>query len=61
MLNSFSNWLCNLMVWGAIVTLVVLLYETFAARGFLANEANAITALTAVGLVAVASLVWPRY
>ena len=61
MLNSFSDWLCNVMLWGGIVTLAVLLYETFAARGFLANDANVVTAVIAVALVGAASLFWPRY
>jgi hypothetical protein len=61
MVKSFSDWLCNLIVWGAIVTLAVLVYETFLARGFLANQANAIGALVAAGVIAVLSVVWPKY
>lgn len=61
MVKSFSDWLCNLMVWGAIATLAVLVYETFLARGFLANQTDAISALVAVGIIAVLSVLWPKY
>jgi hypothetical protein len=61
MLNSFSNWLCNLMVWGAVITFALLLYEAFASKGFLANQVDQVGALIAVGVVAVVSLFWPRY
>jgi hypothetical protein len=61
MLNTFSNWLCNLMVWGAVVTFALLLYDTFASKGFLASQVDQINALIVIGVVAVVSLFWPRY
>ena len=61
MVGSFSNWLCNVMVWGAIIAFVVLLYETFIARGFLAEAANPINSGIALAAVVVLSALWPRY
>ena len=48
------------MLWGAIVTLAVLIYDKLN-PGFLASSANAMTALIAVGVVVVVSALWPRY
>jgi hypothetical protein len=61
MVNSFADWLCNVMVWGAIVTLVVLLYEVFGSTGFVNNAINLVSGLIAIALVAVLSALWPRY
>jgi hypothetical protein len=60
MINGVASWLFNLMLWGAIVTFAVLLYETMN-RGFLADQVNSMNALIAFGAVAVVSLLWPRY
>jgi hypothetical protein len=59
-MNTVSSWLFNLMLWGAIVTFVVLIYDKLN-PGFLAGSVNALTALIAIGAVAVLSAVWPRY
>jgi hypothetical protein len=59
-MNSVSTWIFNLMLWGAIVTFAVLIYDKLN-PGFLASSANTMTALVAVGVVAVASALWPRY
>ena len=40
MVNTFSDWLFNVILWGAIVALVVLVYETFLARGFLMSQVD---------------------
>jgi hypothetical protein len=61
MANSFADWLCNVMLWSAIVALVVLLYEVFASRGFLSDAANLMTGLVAVAVVAVVAALWPHY
>jgi hypothetical protein len=61
MVKSFADWLCNVLVWGAIVTLAALLYEAFVSRGFLANEVNMLNALLAVGAVAILAALWPKY
>lgn len=56
MVNPFSSWLFNLMLWGAIFALVALSYQVFVGP--------IITGLTAlIGLVAVVvlSLFWPKY
>jgi hypothetical protein len=59
-MNSVSSWIFNLMLWGAIVTLAVLIYDKID-PGFLASSANAMTALIAIGVVVVVSALWPRY
>jgi hypothetical protein len=58
MINNFSGWLFNLMLWGAVFALVGLLYATFAAPAFLHNPINALIAL---GVVAMLSLLWPKF
>ena len=57
MLNTFSGWLFNILLWGAIVTFAILCYHTFAAP-ILDNSMNALIAL---GVVAVISLFWPKF
>jgi hypothetical protein len=59
-MNSISTWLFNLMLWGAIVTLAVLVYDKLN-PGFLTGSVNVLAALIAVGVVAVISALWPRY
>lgn len=58
MLNSFSGWLFNLMLWGAVVTLVTLLYAAFVTPEVLYNPLNAYIAL---GVIAAVSLIWPKF
>jgi hypothetical protein len=60
MINDVASWLFNLMLWGAIITLAVLLYE-LSNRGFLADQLNSMSALIGLGVVAVVSLLWPKY
>ena len=53
---GFADWLCNLLVWGAVIALLALLYH--------ANVAPILTGLNALiglGGVVVLSLFWPRY
>jgi hypothetical protein len=53
---GFADWLCNLLVWGAVIALVALLYHT--------NVAAILTGLNALiglGAVVVLSLFFPRY
>ena len=59
MVDSFSSWLFNVILWGAIVSLILLLSET-AWRGFLASELDGIRALIGAGVIAVLAL-WPRF
>ena len=59
-MNSVSSWLFNLMLWGALVSFAILIYEKLN-PGFLTGAANATTALIAVGVVVVISALWPRY
>jgi hypothetical protein len=61
MVNSFADWLCNMLVWGAVLTLVALLYEVFVARGFLAASATPIAAVAALAVAVVLSSLWPKY
>ncbi len=60
MVNSFSGWLFNVMLWGAIVTFALLLSET-TSQGFLAGQLDQIRALIGVGVVAVLAALWPRF
>jgi len=55
MVLSFSGWLCNVLLWSAIIGTGVLLYQTFA--GPLINQ---MTVLIALAVTAVLSLFWPR-
>jgi hypothetical protein len=58
MVGSFSDWLCNVMLWGALVTLVMLIGEIFVSPGILRNWLNSVIALVVVA--GLASL-WPKY
>lgn len=58
MINRFSGWVFNLMLWGALFTLVALLYATFVTPVFLYNPINALIAL---GVIAMLSLLWPKF
>ena len=61
MVNTFSGWLFNVMLWGAIVALVVLMYETFLARGFLMSQVDLMKAGIGLGVVALVSIFWPKF
>lgn len=55
MVTTFSGWLCNVLLWTAVIATVLLTYETFAAPLI-----NQMTALVALGVSAVLSFIWPR-
>jgi hypothetical protein len=57
MVESFADWLCNLLLWTAIVSLLVLLYETLVSPGFLHQP---LVGPIAGSIVVVLSL-WPKY
>lgn len=57
MLNSFSGWLFNVLLWGAIVAVAALCYHTFGAPIL----DNGMAALIALGVVAVVALFWPKF
>jgi hypothetical protein len=59
MVEGFSGWLFNFILWGSIVGLILLLTET-ASRGFLADNLDGIRAAIGVVVVAVLAL-WPRF
>jgi hypothetical protein len=59
MVDSFSGWLFNVLLWGSIVTLILLLAET-AWRGVLGSELDSLRALIGAAVVAVLAL-WPRF
>lgn len=59
-MNSVSTWIFNFMLWGAIVTLAVLIYDKLN-PGFLTGSVNVLGALIAVVVVAVLSALWPKY
>jgi hypothetical protein len=56
MLNPFSTWLFNTMVWGAIFALVALITHVY-----VTPIITGVTALIGLGAVAVLSLFWPKY
>ena len=59
MVKSFADWVFNLLVWGSIVAVLALLYETLALPGFV-TAANPIGALIAAAVIAVLAALWPR-
>jgi hypothetical protein len=60
MVNTFSGWLFNLIIWGAVVTFVLLLSE-ITSHGFLASQLDQIRALIGLGVVALLAALWPRF
>ena len=56
MLNPFSTWLFNVMLWGAIFTLIGLSYHVF-----VSEIVSGPLALIALAVVVVLSLFWPKY
>jgi hypothetical protein len=59
-MNTGSTWLFNVMLWGAIASLAMLVYDRLNPE-FLTSSASAMTALIAVAVVAVLSALWPRF
>jgi hypothetical protein len=57
---SVADWICNVMLWGAIVAFAALLYTAFVSPEFLANAVNALTGFLGAGVVAVLAAYWPR-
>jgi hypothetical protein len=57
-MNSLSDWLCNVLLWGAVFSAVGLLYEAFVSRGLIGNVLPSVVGLV---LVAVLSVFWPKY
>jgi hypothetical protein len=55
-MNTASDWLFNVMLWGAVVTLLVLVFNAF-----VAPILGGLTALVALVLVLVVSALWPRW
>ena len=53
---GFADWLCNLLLWGAIIALGGLTYSSFVTP--VITEMNALIGL---GVIAVLSVFWPRY
>jgi hypothetical protein len=56
MLNTFSSWLFNVMLWGAIFALAGLSYQVF-----VGPILSGMSALIALGMILVLSLFWPKY
>jgi hypothetical protein len=56
MLNTFSSWLFNVMLWGAILALVGLGYQVF-----VGPILSGLTALIGLAAIVVLSLFWPKY
>ncbi|HWE21572.1 MAG TPA: hypothetical protein VG758_31085 [Hyphomicrobiaceae bacterium] len=55
-MNTASDWLFNVMLWGAIVTLLVLSFHVF-----VAPILGAPTAIAGLIFVLVVSAFWPRF
>jgi hypothetical protein len=55
MVTNFSDWMCNLLLWTAIVTTLTLTVDRFV------PILNGTNALVGLGMVVVLSLLWPRY
>jgi hypothetical protein len=55
MVTTFSGWLCNVLLWSAIIATGLLTYDTLVAPAI-----NQMTALIALGIAAVLSFIWPR-
>ena len=55
MVTNFPDWICNLLMWTAIVTTLTLTVDRFVP---ILNGANALIGL---GMVVVLSLLCPRY
>lgn len=56
MLNTFSSWLFNVMLWGAVFALVALSYQVF-----VGPILTGLTALVGLAVILVLSLFWPKY
>ena len=59
--RSVADWVCNLLVWTAIVSLGVLSYAIFVSPTFLTGEAAPLNALICAAAVVVLSVLWPKY
>ena len=57
MLNTFSGWLFNVLLLGAIAAVAGLCYHTFAAPIL----DNGLVAVVGLGVVAVLALFWPKF
>jgi hypothetical protein len=55
MVTNFRDLICNLLVWTAIITTLMLVVDRFVP---ILNGPNALIGL---GMVVVLSLLWPRY
>jgi len=56
MLNTFSSWLFNVMLWGAIIALVALSYHVY-----VGPVLTGLNALIGLAVILVISLFWPKY
>jgi predicted anti-sigma-YlaC factor YlaD len=57
MLNPFSSWLFNVMLWGGLFALVGLSYQVFTQQQIITG----LTAVIALVVILVLSLFWPKY
>ena len=57
MLNTFSGWLFNVLLLGAIIAVAGLCYHTFAAPILY----DGLVPLVALGVVAVIAVFWPKF
>jgi hypothetical protein len=54
--NTFSSWLFNVMLWGAVVWLLILSYHVY-----VGPVLGSLTAVAAFVFIAVVSAFWPKY
>lgn len=55
MVTNFPDWICNLLLWTAIVTTLALTVDRFV------PILSGTNALIGLGVVVMLSLLWPRY
>jgi hypothetical protein len=55
-MNTAANWLFNLMLWGAIVTLLVLCVHVF-----VTPILGAVSSLLGLAVIVILSALWPKW
>jgi hypothetical protein len=56
MVTNFPDWLCNLILWSAIIALAALSFDKF-----ITPVLGGLNALIGLGVAVVLSFLWPRY
>lgn len=56
MVTNFPDWLCNLLIWSAVIALALLSYDKLVAPAL-----GGLSALIGFGAAVVLSFLWPKY